>query len=419
MKKKLKVSSVGKVFLVLLLVFLGAFLEYKWQYLARYSRSNRVANDSEVTKLARLMQSAMPSDKQKVDFNTFWEVWGILEKNYIDLDKVDEVKMVDGAIEGLTASLGDPYTMYLPPKDNERSGQDLAGSFYGVGIELGYIDGFLAVISPLDGSPAQTAGVKAGDYIINVKDIKKGIDEDSSHWSLLKAVDSIRGPKGDIVTLTLMREGVPDAFDVDIKRGEIIVESVKLEFVEHDNKRVAHIKLSRFGERTKNEWDKVVKEILAQDQKVDGIILDMRNNPGGFFDVSIDVASDFIEKGVVVSQKDRVVKKDYSARGKARLKNYPLEVLVNKGSASASEIVAGAVRDRLGAKLVGENSFGKGTVQDRVILKNGGGLHVTVAKWLLPKGAWIHHEGLPVDIEVSANPDTKEDEQLLKAIEEL
>ena len=418
-KFKVKISYISTLLLGLLILFSGAFIEYKFQYLNKYAKINNQAMSNNNTQLARVMAATTPDKRKNVNFSIFWEVWSILERDYIDLEKIDANKMVDGAIGGMTASLEDPYTMYLPPKDNERSGQDLAGSFYGVGIELGYIDGFLAAVSPLDGSPAQIAGVQAGDYIVRVKDEAKGLDEDSSKWSLTKAVDNIRGPKDAPVTLTLVRKEVDAPFDITIKRGEIIVKSVKMEFVEHDGKKVAHIKLSRFGERTGDEWNAIVTEILANKHTLDGIILDMRNNPGGFFDGAIDIASEFIEDGTVVSQKDRLLEQNYSARGKARLKDMQLEVLINRGSASASEIVAGAVRDRLGAKLIGENSFGKGTVQDRRILSNGGGLHVTVAKWLLPAGSWIHEEGIPVDIEVKSNPDTPEDEQLLRAIEEL
>jgi carboxyl-terminal processing protease len=420
MIKKIKLSYVGNVFAVLLILFVGAYAEHKTQYLNRYSKLNAASDNKNIqSQLSRIKEAAVPEGKENVDFSTFWEVWSILEAGYIDQEKIDAGKMVDGAIGGMTSALGDPYTMYLPPKENERSGQDLAGSFYGVGIELGYINGFLAAVSPLNGSPAALAGVEAGDYIIRVKDIAKNLDEDSSKWSLTKAVDNIRGPKDAEVTLTLVREGVDEPFDITIKRGEIIVESVTMEFVEHADKKVAHIKLSRFGERTDAEWDLIVNEILAQKDSLNGIVLDVRNNPGGFFDVAIDMSSEFIEDGVVVSQQDRLIKQDYSARGQARLKDIELEVLINRGSASASEIVAGAVRDRLGAKLIGENSFGKGTVQDRIGLSNGGGLHVTVAKWLLPGGEWIHETGIPVDIEVEANPDTPEDEQLLRAIEEI
>lgn len=416
-----KISYLGNIFAALLVLFLGAFVEYKFQYLGRYARINAdvIEGASETTQLSKIMAAAVPQGKESVNFKTFWEVWTILEASYIDREKVDSTKMVDGAISGMTASLDDPYTIYLSPKDNERSGQDLAGSFFGIGVELGYIDGFLAAVAPLNGSPAALAGVEAGDYIVRVKDEAKNLDEDSSKWSLNEAVDKIRGPKDSPVVLTLVRKGLDQPFDVTINRGEIIVESVVLEYVEHAGKKVAHIKLSRFGERTSAEWDAIVTDILAQGTSIDGVILDMRNNPGGYFDGAIDIASEFIEDGTVVSQKDRLIEQNYSARGQARLKNIQLEVLINRGSASASEIVAGAVRDRLGAKLIGENSFGKGTVQDRILLENGGGLHVTVAKWLLPGGSWINETGIPADIEVKANSDTPEDEQLLRAIEEL
>lgn len=416
----LDIGFIGKVVTVVLLVFLGAFAEHKLQILNRYSNISYTASkNGGETQLSRLVNAATPTNREDVDFDVFWEVWTLLERDYVYQDKLDATKMVDGAVGGLAASLEDPYTMYLPKEANERSAQDLAGSFYGVGIELGYVDGILAAVSPLEGTPAFEAGVQPGDLIINVKDEAKGIDEDSTRWTLNKAVDVIRGPKGSPVTLTLAREGVDTPFDVTIQRGEIIVESVTVDFVEHAGKRVAHLKISRFGERTSAEWDSAVTQILEQKSAIDGIVLDMRNNPGGFFDGAIYIASEFIEDGVVVSQQDRLLKQDYDARGRARLAGIPLEVLVNKGSASASEIVAGALRDQLGAQLVGTQTFGKGTVQDRRELSNGAGIHITVARWMLPGGDWIHDEGIPVDVEVEFNPDTEADEQLQKAIEVL
>jgi carboxyl-terminal processing protease len=205
---------------------------------------------------------------------------------------------------------------------------------------------------------------------------------------------------------------------VTLQRGEIVVKSAQVEFVEHRGRRVAHIKLSRFGERTNGEWDQVVNQVMAERQRIDGIVLDMRNNPGGYFDGAIEVASEFIDKGTVVSQKGKFTSQDFSVRGRPRLLNIPVEVLVNRGSASASEIVAGALRDRLGSKLIGEQTFGKGTVQDRRELSNGGGVHITVSRWMLPGGDWIHDEGIPVDIEVVDDPESELDEALLRAIEE-
>lgn len=368
--------------------------------------------------LQELRQIPNPDQYSDVSLTTFWEVWGELEKDYLRTERLVPEKMVDGAISGMTASLGDPYTVYLPPAEDKRAEEELAGSFYGIGIELGYIENTLAVVAPIAGMPAETAGIQAGDLILHVKDSGKGLDEDTSNWSLTEAVTKIRGDKGTEVTLTLYRPDKGQPFDITVKRDEIVVRTVTLEFVEHSGKKVAHLALSRFGERTQNEWDEAVQQILAE-PNVAGIILDMRNNPGGFFDTAIAISSDFIESGVVVSQKGKVSKTDYQAEGNPRLLKYPIEVLVNRGSASASEIVAGALRDQKGAKLFGEKTFGKGTVQDRRQLSNGGGLHVTIAQWLLPKGDSIQDTGIQADVEVQDNQETPEDEILLKAIEEL
>lgn len=409
-------STLKEVIVSVLLIVLGSFVQYRLHLVERITRTAITFQNG--SSLSRVTNRNAPEDtKTEVDFGTFWEVWNYLEKDYLEPEKLNSVDMVNGAIQGMTASLGDPYTVYLPPRDNERSSQDLAGAFYGVGIELGYIDEFLAVIAPISGSPAEKAGVKASDLIIHVKDESKDVDDDSSRWSLDKAVETIRGERGTPVTLTLLREGAKEPIEVTIIRDEIVVKSAELEFVEQGGKKVAHITLSRFGERTNGEWDQVVDTILKNRPQLTGIILDMRNNPGGFFDGAIDIASEFIPSGVVVSQKGQFTEQSYRARGGARLRNIPVEVLVNRGSASASEIVAGALRDQLGSRLVGEKTFGKGTVQDRRELSNGGGLHVTIARWLLPKGDWIHEEGIPVDVEVKDDPETEIDEQLQKAIE--
>jgi len=413
---RVSVNALREIAVCLLLIILGTFAQYRFHLVEKISGSSSIIPGRGA--ISNVINKQAPAgEKSEIDFGTFWEVWDYLERDYIEPEKINTENMVNGAIQGMAASLGDPYTAYLPPEDNERSGQDLAGAFYGVGIELGYIDSFLAVIAPLEGSPADQVGVKASDLIIHVKDDQKEIDEDSSKWSLDKAVDTIRGPKGTPVILTLAREGEQEPIEVTIIRDEIIVKSAELEFVEHNGKKVAHIKLSRFGERTNGEWDQLVGEILKNRSQISGIVLDMRNNPGGFFDGAIDVASEFVSSGVVVTQKGQFSEQEFKARGNARLKNIPIEVLVNRGSASASEIVAGALRDQLGAQLIGEKTFGKGTVQDRRELSNGGGLHVTIARWLLPKGDWIHDEGIPVDVEVKDDPETEADEQLQKAIE--
>lgn len=406
-------TSISLIIATLLLV-LGGVIGYR---VGQNSSQDQAFKPSDLGSLI----SAQPSDLRNVRFDTFWEVWKLLERDYLEADQVQQDKMVHGAIAGMTAALDDPYTVYLPPDDNKRSGEDLAGSFYGVGIELGYIDNTLAVIAPVSGTPAERAGIQTGDLILRVKDTQKNLDEDTTNWSLVEAVEKIRGPKGTQVALTLLRKDYANnqPFEISVERGEIIVKSVELTFEEQSGKRVARLKLSRFGERTRTEWDEAVASILREPGRVDGIILDLRNNPGGYFDGAIDIGSDFIDNGVIVTQKDKVSSKEFKARGNARLAKYPVEVLVNKGSASASEIVAGALRDQRGAKLIGEQTFGKGTVQDRRELNNGGGVHITVARWMLPKGDWIHHEGIPVDIEVKDDPETPEDEVLIRAIQEL
>lgn len=372
-----------------------------------------------VTTPTRVVNTDQPGEYQEVDFQQFWEVWGLLEKEYLDPTKIDHQELVHGAIRGMTAAVGDPYTVYLPPEQDQRAAEELAGAFYGVGIELGYIDNTLAVVAPLKGMPAEKAGVEAGDLIIHVTDENKDLDEDSGNWSLTEAVNNIRGERGTEVTLTLFRQdngGEP--FDVTLRRDEIVIPSVELEFVEHDGKRAAHIQLSRFGERTEAEWDSIVNQISAQQNETDLVLLDMRNNPGGFFDGAIMIASEFIRSGTVVSQQGKYRTIDYPVEGGSRLVNIPVVVLVNRGSASASEIVAGALRDNKDALLVGENTFGKGTVQDRLQLDGGGGIHITIARWLLPDGASIQEEGIPVDVEVTDDRETEEDEVVQRAIEE-
>lgn len=420
MSSLMKLSSLSNLIVAGALVMAGGVFQYQFNPIGKVIAQNgSTSGDLSASKLATLVNSDQPASRKDVDFGIFWEVWGLLEKDYIDQEKLQSDAMVHGAISGMTASLGDPYTMYLPPDLNEKSAQELAGAFYGVGIELGYIDGVLAAVAPLAGTPADKAGVRAGDLIIKVKDEAKGLDESTEGWSLSKAVDTIRGPKDSPVILTLVRKDTPEPFDVTIKRGEIVVKSAEVEFVEYAGKRVAHVKLSRFGERTVSEWDGVVSQILAEKGKIAGIVLDVRNNPGGLFDDSLTIASDFIEDGTVVSQKNKNGQQDFAAKGKARLAGIPVELLVNKGSASASEIVAGALRDQLGAKLIGQKTFGKGTVQDRRELSNGGGIHITISRWLLPKGDWIHEEGIPVDVEIEQDFNTEIDEQLNKAIEVL
>ena len=416
--RKATLFTVRNLIIGILLFFLGAVIGQRYSNRISLVTSELMPRDQD-TALGRLTGTLLPSVEKEVDFDVFWEVWNLLEHEYLDAESLNAQEMVDGAIAGMTSALGDPYTIYLSPDQNKRSGEELQGSFYGVGIELGYIEQTLAVVSPLEGTPADRAGLEAGDLILHVRDDLKEIDEDSSRWSLTEAVENIRGPKGTEIIFTIYREGVDEPFEVSVRRDEIVVETVRLEFIDYQGSRIAHLRVSRFGGRTAEEWDAAVTQIISAQPPISGIVLDLRNNPGGYFQGAIDLASDFIENDIVVSQKSRLTREDFRSQGIARLKDYPLVVLVNKGSASASEIVAGALRDDLGIKLIGTQTFGKGTVQDRRELSNNGGIHITVGRWMLPGGDWIHDEGIAVDVEVEFDRETEEDEVLLRGMQEL
>lgn len=368
----------------------------------------------------------LPEAHQNVDFKLFWEVWDTLENKYFDRTKIDQQKMVLGAIKGMVGALGDPYTVFLPPDEQKRTTEDLGGQFEGVGIQIGFKGSQLAVMTPLDGSPAQKAGVLAGDFIVGIKDKDKSIEKGTVGMNLPEAVNFIRGPAGTKVTLVLTRKGKDEPFEVEITRAKIDVPSVILSFEENPSagsgQAIAHLKLLRFGDNTNGEWDTAISKITLrlrsgqENQKLKGMILDLRNNPGGYLNGAVDVASEFLKSGVVVIQEDgKGNRKKMEVTGRPRLADIPLVVLVNGGSASASEIVAGALKDNTRAKIVGEKTFGKGTIQEAQELDSSG-LHITTARWLTPNGTWVNEKGLEPDLEVKDNPETKEDEQLQEAL---
>jgi len=372
--------------------------------------------------------ASLVKQNDELNLNLMWQVKNRLSETFLEKDTMKDSEMVYGAIEGMVRSLGDPYTVFLPPEENKSSEEDLKGEFGGVGISLGYKDETLAVMTPLPKTPADKAGLKSGDLILKITDKEKGIDEDTNGISLEEAVKMIRGKVGTEVTLKIYREGRAETFDVDLKRDNIVVASIEMEWKEFKGKNVAWIKLYKFSDRLYTEWPQMVKEI--QSKKGDdfgGIVLDLRNNPGGFLQASVLVASDFLKDGVVVKQESSNGSVEVYEVDKSRgnLLNEKLVVLINGGSASASEILAGALKDYKRAKLVGEKSFGKGTVQQPEDFPDGSGLHVTIAKWLLPNGKNIHKEGVKPDVEVILDlGELKEgeepvDNQLNKAIEVL
>lgn len=370
-------------------------------------------------------------DKANLDFSQFWDVWNRLESSYVDSNKIDYTKMVQGAIKGMTEAIGDPYTLYLPPQDNKQSKEDLDGQFDGVGISLGYIKGTVGVQSPLEDGPAIKAGVRAGDVITHIKDEVANVDIDTTGMTLQDAVHYIRGKKGTAITLTFYREE-KGSFEKSIVRDTIIMPSVEVEigdwkedkWEKSDTGSVAWLKVTRFGDNTQEQWDNAVRAIQSKRSSLKGVVLDLRNNPGGLLQEAINLASEFIPEGVIVKQQGKITTQDYTVNRQGKLLGIKLNILINGGSASASEILAGALRDRVGAVLIGEKSFGKGTVQEAVDLKGGAGLHVTIAKWLLPNGDWIHEKGLTPAIEVklpetATDAATAVDTQLQQAVGEL
>ncbi|MBI4058114.1 S41 family peptidase [Candidatus Microgenomates bacterium] len=364
----------------------------------------------------------LPPEKN-LNFSLFWDVWDILHSNYLQKEKLNDADLVYGAIKGMVQAAGDPYSVFLSPQEQKRTTEDLGGSFEGVGIQIGFKGTQLAVIAPLDGTPAKAAGLQAGDFILFIKDERRDIEKSTIGIDLPSAVDAIRGPAGTTVTLTISREGVNEPFEVTVARAKIDVPSVEISFLDDPtdgSRQVAHLKLLRFGETTDAEWGKAVSEIIGKTTGVTGIILDLRNNPGGFLSGSVSIASEFIRSGTIVIQEGSSgERQNFPATGRARLNRYEVVVLVNKGSASASEIVAGALRDVLHFRLIGETTFGKGTIQEAQELTGGAGLHITTAKWLTPNGTWVNEKGLDPDSEIEDNPDTEDDEQLQKAVEEL
>ena len=358
------------------------------------------------------------SSNSVVDTRVMNEVLLRLKSNYLNQDKIDSTKLMYGAAEGMTASLGDPYTSFFPPVENTRSKEDLSGEFGGVGISLGFIDKTLGVMTTIKESPAIKAGVKAGDLILKINDVKKNVTTDTNKLTIEEAVNLIRGEKGSTVILTMFREGDKQSKEVTLVRDTINVPSTELEWV--DNNRIAHISVNKFGEQTLSEWTKIVDEVKTKGAK--GVILDVRNNPGGYLQRAVDLGSEFVADGVIVKQRDKQKTEVLNVDRKGKLIGMPLVVLMNRGSASASEILAGALSERLGTKLVGEKSFGKGTVQEAQEIGDGSSLHVTIAEWLLPSGKNIHGNGLEPDVKVEYKYDEKNpkaDNQLDKAIEVL
>lgn len=424
MKKQLKLRVFQLVVIVLIAIGIGYILG-NYKITAQWKNYKPIIGFS----------NQNPPNPQNLDMHLFYDVVTKLNTMYYDKSKIDATKMVNGAISGMVASLGDPYTSYFPPVANTAFKTQMAGEFSGIGAELSANDqNQIIVMAPLDGSPAEKAGVRSGDIIAKVN------GKPTTGWTLAQAVENIRGHKGTKVTITVLHPKEKELHDLTIVRDTIQVKSVTNWLKEFNCSNgscqessncptcvsIAYIRISQFGDKTNTEWLAAVNKLIPEMKSAKnfkGLILDVRNNPGGYLNDAVYIASEFIKSGAIVKQQDGsglIQSLDVNRTGV--MLDVPLTVLINKGSASASEIVSGALQDYGRAKLVGEQSFGKGTIQQAVDLDGGGSVHISIGKWLTPKERWIHGKGLTPDVSVtydasaSAKMLDNMDNQILKAV---
>ncbi len=360
--------------------------------------------------------SYVPADlvSENIDMEQFWEVWRTLKAKHPDGENVDSETKMWGAIQGLAESLGDPYTTFLPPKETENLNIDLSGHFSGVGMEVGIKDGNITVIAPLKDSPAEKAGVLSGDVILKVDDmLVTGLDVD-------QVVEKIRGKAGTKVIITIIRKDLEESKDIEITRDVIKIPVIETEFLTKED--VFLIRFFQFGKNSSREFETALTEFKNSGTK--NLIIDLRNNPGGYLASAIDITSWFLpEDTTIVSEKsrDENYNRTYVSSKNYMHGDYNLVILINGGSASASEIMAGALQEHKRATLVGTETFGKGSVQELLPMKSDTALKMTVAKWYTPNGISISDQGLKPDVEVELDIEKykkdRTDTQLQKAIE--
>ncbi|MGC8855542.1 MAG: S41 family peptidase [Anaerolineae bacterium] len=406
-------NKILKIVLIVLAIFFVAVASFSGGFVVGHWLPQTVGQPQQavVPSPSTEQQSATPTDLQTL-FKPFWEAWNIVHEQYVD-QPVNDVALMQGAIRGMMEALGDRHSSYMDPQTFEQANQELSGEYEGIGAYVDTTTDYLTVISPMSGSPAERAGLQAGDQIIAIDgEDMTGVDPELARRKVL-------GPAGTTVHLTVLRKGEETPLEIAITREHIVVKSVNGKMLDND---IAYIQLVTFGDKTSQELKQTLSELLAQNPK--GLILDLRNNGGGYLNTAVDVASQFIPKGVVLYEQygdGRKVAYDVVPGGLAT--DIPMVVLINEGSASASEIVAGALQDYGRAKLVGVTSYGKGSVQNWVPLSdNQGAIRVTIAKWLTPKERTIHGKGLTPDVVVEmteADYQAKRDPQLDKAVEVL
>lgn len=394
-----------KYYVVIVLVVLAFFLGLQ------FGRSGQRL----IPKNFNFIELSRDKATKDVDWQLLWDTLDQINQKFVDRP-ADKQKILYGAVQGAVAALGDPYSIFFPPKEAEDFHNELKGKFDGIGAEIGMKNQQLVVITPLDGSPAIKAGIKAGDLIYKID------GKETLGLSVEDAVNKIRGAAGTKVMLTVFHKGQTKPVDISITRAKIEVKSVSKEIKAVGGKKLGYIKMRRFGEDTEGLFDRAVTDFLVSN--IQGLILDLRNNPGGYLDTAVTLAGNWVPAGqtVVIQRFGQGNEETYAAKGPTRLSGIPTIVLINGGSASASEILAGALHDHGLAKLVGEKSFGKGSVQELITLRDKADLKLTIAKWLTPSGHDLNKEGIEPDIKVELKEEdfqNDRDPQLDKAIEML
>ena len=341
------------------------------------------------------------------EFDRLAEVWRLLEEDHIDRDSLDADALSAGAIRGLIQALDDPYASFLDAEQFSVESQDYQGFFEGIGAQVSIRDGQLVIIAPMPGSPAEKAGIRPGDVILTIN------SESTAQISLLEAVSKIRGEKGTTVDLLVLHLNQTEPLSILVTRGVIPLDTVRLTMLEDG---IGHLWIFSFGEKTNEELEKALKEFRQAEGK--GLVLDLRNNPGGLLTSVVDVASQFLDDGLVLYEMDsQGLRTDWDVKSGGDAPAIPMVVLVNQFSASASEVLTGALMDHDRAEVIGVTTFGKGSVNTLRPLSDGSGLYFTIGRWYTPLGALIEGEGLTPGIIVEIPPEATEDIQLSRAVE--
>ena len=387
----MKMNSNIITFLLILISFLGGFYSHD-----NFSRENSL--------------------NESIDYSYLEKVLKHIKTNFVNQDNVDIQKMTEGAVSGMVNSLDDPYTEYFNLEGTKDLQESISGTFEGIGLQLGFKNERITAISPIKGTPAERSGIKPKDVILFVD------GKETSSLSLNEVVNMIRGEKGTKVTLTVAREGLSTTKDFEIIRDIINVPALEWETIETSSGKIAHLIIYQFSDTVYQDFKEAANEILKSNIK--GIVLDLRSNPGGLVNQAINIAGWFLEKGqMVLFEEDKDgIKKEFNSNGPSNFSSYPTVILIDEGSASASEILAGALKDNRELLMIGQKSYGKGTVQKIIDLGEGTSLKVTIAKWFTPLGNIIDGEGINPDILVEITLEDYEQEkdpQLEKALEEI